>query len=113
MSGGNRIWSGEVSGVRFRIEGKLDQDDVTISRWCSETEDFVEHRECRTIDLGLMLERMTKFPPTGVPEAPASGIPMRRAQSGSQAFAPPSHWAGGRARDDSPPHGENRHNIKG
>ena len=69
MSGDKYVWKGEVQGLRFLVEIMLDHnDEAMVSLWCSEMEDFVESRVCKSCEVGNVLERMSKFPPGRVAE---------------------------------------------
>jgi hypothetical protein len=65
------VWKDQINGVRVRIDMETAlgrKDIVMISRWCSQTEDFVASCTCDVGDVGIVLERMTKLPPQSVTE---------------------------------------------
>jgi hypothetical protein len=58
-------WIDNVGVARFRVSIPDDGKYVaTVSRWSSETEDYVENCQCAITDVGRVIERMTKHCPT-------------------------------------------------
>lgn len=54
-------WVGDVNGVQFRVSIPADEKKLaTVSRWSSESEDFVESCLCAIPEIGIVMERMSK-----------------------------------------------------